>query len=207
MYYCPKRVEIPVVGTQQQLKESRCTKCKAIHDPGTPCSVNNGGMTVGAHKCPICEATCNTSAELRKHMETHSGVKAFRCSICRYKGNTLRYVFILMAFSTRILLIFHYFFRGMRTHIRMHFDKKTSDFNEENYISCILEEDGVEVPTPAAAATAAAAAAAAAALVIANTAAPPSPGLLALPNVETGLQLHYCDICNYSSSFKGNVVC
>lgn len=29
----------------------------------------------------------------------------------------------------------------MRTHIRMHFDKKTNDFNEENYISCILDED------------------------------------------------------------------
>lgn len=65
----------------------------------------------------------------------------------------------------------------MRTHIRMHFDKKTSDFNEENYITCILEEDGVEVP-PAT-----------------QIQSEPIPSIL-----------HYCDMCNYSSSYKGNVV-
>lgn len=27
----------------------------------------------------------------------------------------------------------------MRTHIRMHIDRKSGDFNEENFISCILE--------------------------------------------------------------------
>lgn len=29
----------------------------------------------------------------------------------------------------------------MKTHIRMHFDKKNSDCNEESYISCILGDD------------------------------------------------------------------
>lgn len=49
------------------------------------------------------------------------GVKAFRCSICRYKGNTLR---------------------GMRTHIRMHFDRqRPGDFREEDFISCVLEDE------------------------------------------------------------------
>lgn len=66
----------------------------------------------------------------------------------------------------------------MRTHIRMHFDKKTSDFNEENYITCILEEDGVEVPPPA----------------------------TQIQSEPISSILHYCDMCNYSSSYKGNVV-
>jgi hypothetical protein len=40
--------------------------------------------------------------------------------------------------------------RGMRTHIRMHIDRKTGDFNEENYISCILDGDNTEIPPAAA---------------------------------------------------------
>lgn len=31
----------------------------------------------------------------------------------------------------------------MRTHIRMHIDKKSGDFNEENFISCILEDSEI----------------------------------------------------------------
>lgn len=34
----------------------------------------------------------------------------------------------------------------MRTHIRMHLDKKSGEFNEENYISCILDDDSTEIP-------------------------------------------------------------
>lgn len=33
----------------------------------------------------------------------------------------------------------------MRTHIRMHIDKKSGDVNEENYISCILDDDSTEI--------------------------------------------------------------
>lgn len=38
----------------------------------------------------------------------------------------------------------------MRTHIRMHIDKKSGDINEENYISCILDDDSTEIPPAAA---------------------------------------------------------
>lgn len=145
--------------TQQSLiQKDRCTKCKIVHDPNVPCPPTHvgGSGSTGGYKCPICDVVSTNAAESRRHMETHGGVKAFRCSICRYKGNTLR---------------------GMRTHIRMHFEKKTTDFNEENYITCILEEDGVEIP-PA-----------------------------AQINPETlQPQMHSCDLCNYSSSYKGNVV-
>lgn len=38
----------------------------------------------------------------------------------------------------------------MRTHIRMHIDRKAGDVNEENYISCILDDDSTEIPPAAA---------------------------------------------------------
>lgn len=41
----------------------------------------------------------------------------------------------------------------MRTHIRMHLDKKSGEFNEENYISCILDDDSTEIPPAAASKT------------------------------------------------------
>lgn len=57
-----------------------------MHEPGQPCTVAGHG----AYKCPICEVISPNSTEARRHMDTHGGVKAFRCTICRYKGNTLR---------------------------------------------------------------------------------------------------------------------
>nr|XP_040239387.2 zinc finger protein ush isoform X3 [Anopheles coluzzii] len=198
MYYCPKRIDatLPVsattttVVTAQPHKE-RCSKCKSLHEPGQPCTVAGHG----AYKCPICEVISPNSTEARRHMDTHGGVKAFRCTICRYKGNTLR---------------------GMRTHIRMHFDKKTSEFNEENFITCILEEDGIEIPPAgaqnAAAMAAAAAAAAAHALASQKSFAPPPPSeadgvaRISPPTAGNGQSVrHHCEFCPYSSSYRVNV--
>lgn len=61
---------------------------------------------VAGWKCPCCDVISATSSAAQRHMETHTGVKAYRCTICKYKGNTLR---------------------GMKTHIRMHFDKRSPD--------------------------------------------------------------------------------
>lgn len=71
----------------------------------------------------------------------------------------------------------------------MHFDKKTNDFNEENYISCTLDDDNTEAIV-----------------------ALPS---VSLPNQTTSpensqaaavTQTHHCEKCSYSSTFKGNLV-
>lgn len=83
------------------------------------------------------------------------------------------------------ILLFFVNSSGMRTHIRMHFDKKTNDFNEESYISCILDEDcDTEVAQSA------------------------STSTIGTGNAENShsQQLHHCDKCNYSSTYKGNVV-
>lgn len=60
----------------------------------------------------------------------------------------------------------------------MHFDKKAPDFNEENYMSCIMEEDGMEIISTETVST----------------------------DQHLQLQIFNCDNCNYSSSYKGNVV-
>lgn len=67
-------------------------------------------------KCPCCDVVSPTASAAQRHMETHGGVKAFRCTICRYRGNTLR---------------------GMRTHIRVHFPKKPADL-QVSYIQVIM---------------------------------------------------------------------
>lgn len=93
-YYCLKRNEHEV---------RRCVKCRGIAEPGHQC-VPSG--TLAGWKCPCCDVVSATASAAQRHMESHTGVKAYRCTICRYKGNTLR---------------------GMRTHIRMHFDKRSPD--------------------------------------------------------------------------------
>lgn len=129
MYYCPKRVDqnpAPIAAIKD-----KCLKCKTIHESTKPCTgpstASFPSQNSTAYKCPMCEVVSLNAADSRRHLETHSSIKAFRCSICRYRGNTLR---------------------GMRTHIRMHFEKKSVDVNEEHYISCILEDDGIEGPPP-----------------------------------------------------------
>lgn len=165
-YYCPKRIDT-TISPEEIVIDRKCSKCKLQHDPSKMCP-----MTSNLYKCPICSVVSCNAAESKRHLDTHVGVKAFRCSICRYRGNTLR---------------------GMRTHIRMHFDKKSNDFNEEHYITCILEENGVEV-------------------VQKDSLSEKIADLRAKvqsPEIEvvgSQNQLHSCDECNYSSTYKGNVV-
>lgn len=68
-----------------QVIREKCAKCKTLHEVSQPCPTNQNH-----YKCPMCDVVSSSAAESRRHIETHAGVKAFRCSICRYKGNTLR---------------------------------------------------------------------------------------------------------------------
>lgn len=93
-YYCLKRNDTEI---------RRCGKCRGYVESGHQCLPS---ANVSGWKCPCCDVVSPTASAAQRHMESHSGVKAYRCTICRYKGNTLR---------------------GMRTHIRMHFDKRSPD--------------------------------------------------------------------------------
>lgn len=93
----------------------------------------------------------------------------------------------------------------MRTHIRMHFDKKSSDFNEEHYISCIVEDDGLEhqvlpAPAPTASSTHTNS------QTIQQLQQQQQQQETTSTTTTATAQMHNCDKCNYSSSYKGNVV-
>lgn len=89
------------------------------------------GVVGNSWRCPCCGVSSPTATAAQKHMEeAHAGVlRAFRCTICRYRGNTLR---------------------GMRTHIRMHFssaEKSKTELREEDFISCELVGEPETKPT------------------------------------------------------------
>ncbi|XP_023013024.2 zinc finger protein ush isoform X1 [Leptinotarsa decemlineata] len=159
-YYCLKRGE---------MDSRKCGKCRGVIEPGHQCITS---PSFAGWKCPCCEVISPTASAAQRHMDSHAGIKAYRCTICRYKGNTLR---------------------GMRTHIRMHFDKRSPDLQEEKYITYILEDEGTST-------------------VEVNVI--PSHGPASIlddrsrsPNTESFLEpSHHCNQCSYSSSYKANVL-
>ncbi|GLV42536.1 u-shaped [Carabus blaptoides fortunei] len=170
-YYCLKRNELLKVP---EIEMRRCPKCKIVLEPGHQCvPTTSTGL-----KCPCCDVVSPTASAAQRHLETHSGVKAYRCTICRYKGNTLR---------------------GMRTHIRMHFDKRPADLQELKYITYIMDDESVEtsvLPVPTVLAT------------VGNPPPQPPEASVSSPGSEDGRgdRLHHCESCNYSSSYKGNLL-
>ncbi|XP_071038520.1 zinc finger protein ush isoform X2 [Parasteatoda tepidariorum] len=208
LYYCPKRevntaqpvALVPSFSRNNQ--EYKCTKCKNAYPTEEllrqhPCVVQR--------KCPYCDVYCPTLSAAQRHLVTHTGIKSFRCSLCGYKGHTLR---------------------GMRTHIRIHLDKNSST-PEEAYILC-MDEGGTEIgcasrkpsgsrlnsdriksvigTEPPQGET----------VLAVSPVSGPSPTMFptdivaikAVPDdpVATGDTTHWCQICGYSSSYKGNVV-
>ncbi|PSN40344.1 hypothetical protein C0J52_17062 [Blattella germanica] len=182
-YYCPKRAELLAKTAVETVPDKsptsslrKCGKCKAMV-PMEQLATHqcSSGVSSGGWKCPCCDIVSPTASAAQRHMDSHSGVRAFRCTICRYKGNTLR---------------------GMRTHIRMHFEKRTTDLQEENFITCIIGDEGalgsqqqpIVVPPPDVPVI--------------------TPEVQIAEGGEGGRteKLHFCDLCNYSSTYKGNVV-
>lgn len=219
MYYCPKRIEIPAQVTRThafQLKwhcsltlpsPFRSSKRNAANAKRTMTSPSRAR----SHKVYSNVRSVTWSARMRsnrastsKHMVAR---RRFDAPFVATKEilygkppltiDSFRF-FILFFFS-----FFSFLCSGMRTHIRMHFDKKSSDFNEENYISWILDEDGMELtpaqvaPRPTVVATANSTSTVTAAANSLNAHSPAD---------NNGQQMHACDKCNYSSIFKGNVV-
>lgn len=75
----------------------------------------------------------------------------------------------------------------------MHFDKKGGECNEENYITCIVEEDRIEIPPSVQSSP----------LLSKNTTPSPAPSV---SPVTQSNRMYYCESCKYSSTYKGNVV-
>lgn len=177
-------------------QDFKCSKCKNAYPSEEllrqhPCVVQR--------KCPYCDVYCPTLSAAQRHLVTHTGIKSFRCSLCGYKGHTLR---------------------GMRTHIRIHLDKNSST-PEEAYILC-MDEGGAEIGCASRKPSSARVNSERIKSVIATE--PPhveavsvtSPAVLPSDMVAikaisedsmvAGDTTHWCQICGYSSSYKGNVV-
>ena len=63
-------------------------------------------------RCPYCEYVTQTENRLSEHMKVHVPTKAFKCTICGYRGNTAR---------------------GMRMHGKMHLENG-EEFTDDNMI-------------------------------------------------------------------------
>lgn len=183
MNYCTKMIAATVKPTPEVISHSNKRSAPpSIHPKQHHHHPQNHHHH--SHKCPLCNLVSANAAEAKRHLDTHAGVKAFRCTICRYRGNTMR---------------------GMRTHIRMHFERKlpSADFNEEDYIMCVLEVNGEEVDNIIIGSGGKHAVAGQGQLLATRTTtttagAPTAPAMPAT--------VHRCDECNYSSMYKGNVV-
>lgn len=218
-YYCPKREMQPLAlvppypsslqhaNTRTSNQDYKCSKCKNAYPTEEllrqhPCVVQR--------KCPYCDVYCPTLSAAQRHLVTHTGIKSFRCSLCGYKGHTLR---------------------GMRTHIRIHLDKNSST-PEEAYILC-MDEGGAEIGCAGRKSAGGVRLNSDRIKSVISTeppphsemvmplspvsGPPPAAGILpvsdilaikAVPDdpVATGDTTHWCQICGYSSSYKGNVV-
>ncbi|KAE8741618.1 hypothetical protein FOCC_FOCC012820 [Frankliniella occidentalis] len=193
-YYCPKRplgqdgvMQAPGPGKVVEDKgKRRCPKCKATVPAEQALSHQCDVLVVGSGwRCPCCPVTSPTISAAQRHMETHNGIKAFRCTLCGYKGNTLR---------------------GMRTHIRMHFEKGLPDLQEENYITCVMEDDAAipaPIPVPAPLATPPTPPAHMSSLTT-TTEASSLPGSGSAGRSDADKQFN-CDYCSYTTLDKNNL--
>lgn len=101
-----------------------------------------GGGGVG-WKCPCCDTYSPTVSQAQKHLEVHTGIKAFKCLLCGYRGKEFSKVGYIhkLRYANSLLYIAGNTLRGMRTHIRTHFDKRVSDLLEGEYMTCITAND------------------------------------------------------------------
>ncbi|XP_064467066.1 zinc finger protein ush-like isoform X2 [Ornithodoros turicata] len=227
-YYCPKRDILKGqvgVAAVTRPTEFTCPRCRSTYPTEEALKTH---PCIALRKCPYCDVFCPTQSAAQRHLVTHTGVKAFRCAICGYKGHTLR---------------------GMRTHVRIHLEKSTQA-QEEAYIVCVGDDGNVicppsgngavlltssgKIPSPVETedsksnrttpcrvplsptedsqqtVSARSASPPLASAVVEESVSSRSPDIAqhttASSNPSTGEVLHWCSFCGYSSSYKGNVV-
>lgn len=73
---------------QMKVHGSMCQGTNTIHHNT---SANTGSSSINnGWKCPCCDTFSPTMSSAQKHLETHSGIRAFKCVLCGYRGNTIR---------------------------------------------------------------------------------------------------------------------
>lgn len=201
-YYCPKRDVLKGqvgVAAVKRPTEFSCARCRLSYP--TEDALKQHLCSAALRKCPYCDVFCPTQIAAQRHLVTHTGVRAFRCAECGYKGHTLR---------------------GMRTHVRMHLEKGTQ-MQEEALILCVGADGNTLCPWNGAAGVPAAVTptlphnSETTEEASARSGSPPTATTVTEESSSTsrGCEehhpaptelLHWCNLCGYSSSYKGNVV-
>lgn len=201
-YYCPKRDVLKGqvgVAAVKRPAEFSCVRCRLSYP--TEEALKQHLCSAALRKCPYCDVFCPTQIAAQRHLVTHTGVRAFRCAECGYKGHTLR---------------------GMRTHVRMHLEKGTQ-MQEEALILCVGADGNTLCPwngtagVPAAVTPALPHASETTEEASARSGSPPTATTVTEESSSTSRTceehhpapselLHWCNLCGYSSSYKGNVV-
>ena len=112
---------------EQQHEEVTCNRCNSVF---TSARLLRLHVCDGGFPCPHCDHVAITENRLAEHLKVHAPTRAYRCTICGYRGNTAR---------------------GMRMHGKTHIDEGL-DFTDENMLE--YEEPAV-MPILSHAATAA----------------------------------------------------
>ncbi|CAN8003130.1 unnamed protein product, partial [Ixodes hexagonus] len=206
-YYCPKRDVLKGqvgVAAVTRPAEFACPRCRLSYPSDE--ALKQHLCAAALRKCPYCDVFCPTQIAAQRHLVTHTGVRAFRCAACGYKGHTLR---------------------GMRTHVRVHLDKGTQ-LQEEALILCVGADGSTVCPWNGASANPMPIAPKSPVDTVqekAKEGGQPSVGSASPPTASSAAEesvvsravtedqgppsseiLHWCNLCGYSSSYKGNVV-
>ncbi|KAK0060892.1 zinc finger protein ush [Biomphalaria pfeifferi] len=90
-------------------EEFSCQRCNSVFSSARLLRLH---VCEGGFPCPHCDQVSITDNRLAEHMKIHAPTKAYRCTICGYRGNTAR---------------------GMRMHGKTHIDEGL-DFTDENML-------------------------------------------------------------------------
>ena len=94
---------------ESPVEEFTCSRCSSVFASSRLLRLH---MCEGGFPCPHCDHVAITENRLAEHLKVHAPTRAFRCTICGYRGNTAR---------------------GMRMHGKTHIDEGI-DFTDENML-------------------------------------------------------------------------
>ncbi|GFN89791.1 Zinc finger protein ush [Plakobranchus ocellatus] len=94
---------------EPQHEEVTCNRCNSVF---TSARLLRLHVCDGGFPCPHCDHVAITENRLTEHLKAHAPSRAYRCTICGYRGNTAR---------------------GMRMHGKSHIDEGL-DFTDENML-------------------------------------------------------------------------
>ncbi|XP_046576398.1 zinc finger protein ush-like [Haliotis rubra] len=112
---CQQESPTPKTPVTPEIVDFRCDRCESVFTTSRLlklhlCSGESTSMPL--FRCPHCDYVTQTDTRLSDHMKVHAPTRAFRCTVCGYRGNTVR---------------------GMRMHGKSHIDNG-EEFTDDSMI-------------------------------------------------------------------------